>query len=551
MIGETPGTDDEGARIGDASGPRRILGLALPAGLPRVPSRREAWRAIRGLPRLTLRLALANAGISLMLVVSAVMALAILIVIVMPGYASPMSRMYTSKFGYGSLLRRLKKPFPVTSTRVVRRVLGRTSMGEGLVRSEPIIVSIVPMGVIRRRYVKGGDLVEKGQLLVEVDTTKAEIKVDSARAALETARAELARVKIGSAYVLANERPERDTIRLETAERELAIQKDLLGIELRLQQRGFGQKANILGHQMLVTQAESTLRETKFNLGMSSQGVGQSVVIAESALRDAELALKHRLFELGEYKVYSPASGRIERCLIHEGEYNQDPGKPGFLISSGIWFEANFDQGVYRRIGLGDRVDVRLEASPERVLPGKVILINPFVSYDLGGPESARPIRPSGTGSPEWPATFAVRIEVDAPPGFPVLPGMTGFAGIRAESEVDCLPREAIFAITAGKGMVYLVDGEAFRPREVTLGVIDGDYIEIRDGLGPGDLVIADGHQVLEPGDRVRIIPDPGVKADALPGLPSDGGPGRAAPAGGGVQAVDGSAVGLQGQARR
>jgi multidrug efflux pump subunit AcrA (membrane-fusion protein) len=264
-------------------------------------------------------------------------------------------------------------------------------------------------------------------------------------------------------------------------------------------------------------------------------------LIAESAVMEAELALKHRLHELKDYKVYSIADGRLERCLVHEGEYNQDPGKPGFVIASGAWFEANFDQGSYRRVKVGDRAEVRLEAAPERVLSGKVSWINSFVNYDLGGPESTRPIRPMGTGAPEWPATFVVKVGVDSAEGIPILPGMTGFAIVRAESEVLCLPREAVFAITAGKGLVYLVDGDRPIPREVTLGILDGDYVEIRDGLGPEEVVVLDGHQILEPGDRVRIIPDPKGDPNALPGLAIDGRPGGPAPAGGDGQAVDGS----------
>ena len=521
------------AKVGIASQFKRALGF------------------LRQAPRLAVQVVRNNTWISLMLVVATVTILAVLVTIVMPGYTSPMSRLYTSKFGYGSVLRKMHRPFPVTATRPVRRVLGRTSVGEGLIRSEPIVVAIVPMGIIRRLYVRAGDLVEKGQLLAEVDSTKAEIKVNAARAALETAKAELERVRIGSAYVLANERPERDKIRLDTAEREFDIQKKLQEINLRLADKGYALKQDILRQDLLLTQAQSAIREMKFNLGMSRLGVSQSVVIAEAAVRDAELALEHRSFELREYKIFCIAAGRVERCLVHEGEYNQDPGKPGFLIASGSWFEANFDQSVYRRIRVDDRAEVRLEAAPDRALPGKVTLINPFVSYDLGGPETLRPVRPMGTGSPEWPATFAVRIQVQAPPEVPVLPGMTGFASVKAESEVTCLPREATFALTAGKGMVYLVEGSKFRPHEVTLGVIDGDFIEVRDGLGLGDLVIADGHQVLQPGDQIRVIPTPGTKSDALPGVASDGRPGGIPPAGGGRQAVDGGALGVQLQARR
>ena len=138
-------------------------------------------------------------------------------------------------------------------------------------------------------------------------------------------------------------------------------------------------------------------------------------------------------------------------------------------------------------MNLGDRAEVRLEAFPEHPVKGEVTWINPFVNYDLGGPESTRPIRPMGTGAPEWPATFIAKITMDPESTLQILPGMTGFAVIRSETEVICLPREAVFAITAGKGLVYLVDGDKFHPREVTLGIIDGDFIEIREGIDLDD----------------------------------------------------------------
>ncbi|WP_435011302.1 HlyD family secretion protein [Tundrisphaera lichenicola] len=525
--------------------------IRIPSSSEIIPLALRALRVAKGLPRLAVRIALANSWISLTLTVAAATIVALLIIVVMPGYANPMSRLYTSKFGYGTILRKLKKPFPVTATRATRRVLSRTCLGEGLVRSEPLIVSIVPMGTIVKMHVKDGDLVQKGQLLAEVDSTKAEIKANAARAALETANAELARVKIGSAYVLTYERPRRDQIRLDAAEKEYAIQKQLFAIQDRLNQKGYLRREESLKLQIAMIQAEATILETRFNLEMSSKGVSQSVLIAEAAVKEAELALEHRIHELKDYKVYSIADGRLERCLVHEGEYNQDPGKPGFVIASGAWFEANFDQGSFRRIKLDDPVDVRLEASPDRVLHGRITWINPFVSYDLGGPESTRPIRPMGTGAPEWPATFVVKVQVDRVEGIPVLPGMTGFAVVLANSEALSLPREAVFAITAGKGLVYLVDGDRPVPREVTLGIIDGDYIEVRDGLGPGEVVVLDGHQILEPGDTIRIIPDPKGDPNALPGLASDGRPRGLAPAGGDGQALDVGPDRLRDQARR
>lgn len=527
---------------------------------------------VRGLPRAAWAVVLANSWFSLTLVVSAATILAMGIVIIMPGYTSPLSRLYTSKFGYGSLLRKLRKPFPVTATYPARRVLSRTCLGEGLIRSEPLVVSIVPMGTILKSHVRDGDLVKKGQLLAEIDSTKADIKAEAARAALATARAELERVKIGSAYVLEKERPERDQIRLEAVKRAAELQRQMIGINQRLAAKGYASREAQLKQEIDLVRIEAEIKEALFNLSMSEKGVSQSLVVAESAVTEAELALKHRLHELKEYKVYAIADGRIERCLVHEGEYNQDPGKPGYLIAAGRWFEANFDQGAFRRVHEGDRAEIRLEAYPDRILDGHVSWVNPFVTYELGGPESTRPIRPMGTGAPEWPATFAVQIQLGSVADAPPIPGMTGFAIIVATSEVLTLPREAVSAITGGKGMVYLVDGDDFVPHEVTLGLIDGDYIEVRHGLTERDQVLRDGHQVLEKGDKIRIEPGPeeaiaetdtgaktptagtlGVKekTNALPAGEGPGGPGGLGVDRRGVPALDVGARSVPDEGRR
>jgi hypothetical protein len=196
----------------------------------------------------------------------------------------------------------------------------------------------------------------------------------------------------------------------------------------------------------------------------------------------------------------------VERCLVHSGEYNQDPGKPAFLVASGTWFEANYDQTTIGRVKVGDRTEVRLEAWPDRTLRGVVTWVNPFVNFDLGGPESTRPIRPTGTGSPEWPATYAVHIALgsESTSGLPIVTGLTGFSRIVMSKESTCVPREAVAAVSGGKGLIYLARGEQYEAREVLMGIIDGDWVEILGGLDGVDELIIDGHQVLEPGDRVK-----------------------------------------------
>jgi multidrug efflux pump subunit AcrA (membrane-fusion protein) len=483
---------------------------------PKTPPnpRAGSWGRVFSPARLIWSVVQQNSWLSFAVVVSAAMGLAIVITIVLPGYTWPSSRLYTSKFGYSSLLRKLKKPFPVPSARITRRVLSHTALGEGLMRTEPTLIPIVPMGTISRVLVKDGDRVRKGQLVAELDPLKAEIKVGAAEAALATARAELERVKIGSAYILTFERPMKDQLNLHYDQKSVDIQTKLLEISQTLNKVKYASKQEMLMLQLALNQMEQNLEMTKFNLQMSTRGIKHSIAIAEANVKEMELALKHRQTELKEYKILSNADGVVERCLIHEGEYNQDPGKPGFLVAMDGWFEANFDQGSFNRLRVDEKAEIRLEAYPDRFFVGRVIWVNPFVNYDLGGPESTRPIRPMGTGAPEWPATFAARIQLD-PTTVSIAPGMTGFCVIRSKQEVNCLPREAVSAVTGGKGIVYLIHGNRFEPHEVILGIIDGDWIQIREGLDESDEVILDGYQVLEPTDQIQIVRSPPARGNS------------------------------------
>ncbi len=53
------------------------------------------------------------------------------------------------------------------------------------------------------------------------------------------------------------------------------------------------------------------------------------------------------------YRVIAPASGTIQSVLIRDGEYNQGAGSPGFVIASGLWFEANLDQQAMAEVHEG------------------------------------------------------------------------------------------------------------------------------------------------------------------------------------------------------
>ena len=327
----------------------------------------------------------------------------------------------------------------------------------------------------------------------------------ASRLTLAAARAEFSRVQLGSAYVLAQERPEMERVNL-TAEEELAAQAEEKVTKYReAYQRGAVSRTSLLGVEGEFTEATRMLEKGRLQMAMSEKGVKESLKNAENTVKDAEEAVNHRIQELKDYEVVSPGAGVVERVLINPGEYNQDSGKPGFVIASGRWFEAYFDQADFADVKQGLDAQVHLEAFPGRPFPGKVASVVPVVSFNQGGPETSRPLRPRGSGAAEWAATFSTRIELDNNPQQIAL-GMTGFARLRVHRENLGVPRGALVSISAGRGYVSVLDGdEDFQSRLVEIGLIEETKVEILSGLEEGDRVIVRGHWALDAGDKIRV----------------------------------------------
>ena len=446
----------------------------------------------------------------LLCAVTAIVCIVVVYKIVWPAYQNPVARMYTSKLGYSSVLRQNGGAFPVTSARVQRREIIGKFIGEGLMQSEPVQIPMVAMANIVKVNVEEGQRVKKGDLIIELDASRLKMKIESAQAAIRTAKAELERVRIGTVNVLQEERPDILEVRIDIAKANLQQAKETLETNRRLSKKGSLAPTIVAENKLAVTQAELAIRELEVAYKTANQGRVNSVEIGESAITEAELTRAYRIKQLEDYKSYSPVDGIVERVLVHEGEYNQDPGRPAVLLASGLWFECYLDQTALGRIETGDRVDVRLSAFQDRVFSGKIERIRPLVNFALGGPETNRPIRPLGTGAPEWPATFSVRVALD-PSEELVVPGLTGYATVIQQRNVLTVPRGSVSAVSGNRGIIFVVsdDGESFEPRNVVTGIRDDHFVEVREGLESGDLVIADGFQVLEPEDRIEIVEGP------------------------------------------
>ena len=423
-----------------------------------------------------------------------------------PSYTNPESRFYTSAIGYLKVQRLLGVPMEAEAEHPVWHDFTAPILGEGTLQCDFYNVPVVPAARVTALHVEEGDKVEAGQLLAELDDTVAASNLRSAQLALDSATAEQARVEAGSVNTLIEERPERGRVSIEGLGEVLKAAEARVEMYRNLQASGASSRLELISAEADLATARLNYNQAQVDVRASNAGLPQSREIAQNAVNAAQNLLGQRQQELIYYRVTAPAAGTIDRVLIRNGEFNQNVGNPGFIIASGLWFEANLDQRALQDLHEGMEATVNLEAYTGHPFRATVQRIVPIVTFDAGGPETRTPVRPLGTGSPEWPATFTVRLHLDVQ-NTKLAPGMTGFARmIVHHRKALAIPRGALSSLSAGKGVVRIVD-DAGHPvtTPVSLGEVNQRFVEITEGLNASDWVLSNNPRFLRDDDKIHI----------------------------------------------
>ena len=168
----------------------------------------------------------------------------------------------------------------------------------------------------------------------------------------------------------------------------------------------------------------------------------------------------------------SPVSGVVLEKLVLQGQRIM-AGDPIYRIAdlSTIWVEGQVFERDLPAARTGLKVSVEFQALPGKTRTGTISYISPVLGTET--------------------RTATIRV-VLANPGLELKPGM--YATLRfsaATASTLSIPRSAVL-VTGARALAFLrrADG-AFEPREVTLGVMTDDRVEVLHGLSVGDTVVA------------------------------------------------------------
>ncbi|MDD4953054.1 MAG: efflux RND transporter periplasmic adaptor subunit [Desulfovibrionaceae bacterium] len=182
--------------------------------------------------------------------------------------------------------------------------------------------------------------------------------------------------------------------------------------------------------------------------------------------------------------VVSPIDAVVNDLLVDPGEYVK-PGDPvvELVDVARMRVNVNVPEMDVRHLAKGAAVKVTVDAWPKRSWEGVI----DFVAY------KADPVT----------KTFKVRVLVDNS-DLCIRPGMLARASFLRRSLTDALTTP-LFAVQdrGGERVVFVVEDEHARARTVVPGVIDGDRVQILEGLRIGDRVIVTGQDNVEDGTRV------------------------------------------------
>jgi membrane fusion protein, multidrug efflux system len=207
----------------------------------------------------------------------------------------------------------------------------------------------------------------------------------------------------------------------------------------------------------------------------------QSEYETQKAAHDlAKLALEHTM-------VRSPIAGVVSARMVKVGNMVQTFA-PTFRVTSfnPLLAEMYVPERELNKLRIGHVATVRVDALPGQDFTGRIVRISPVVDASTG--------------------TFKVTVEV-RDSSRKLKPGMFARVGIVYETHDAAIlvPKQAVL-VQDDESAIFVVRGDTAYRQVVIRGFEDDEFIEVLEGIQPGNAVITTGQANLRDSSRVEVI---------------------------------------------
>ena len=376
---------------------------------------------------------------------------------------------------------------PVRAARVERTSIRSVISTNGKIEPAQNFEAHAPASTtVRRLYVREGDHVRQGQLLLRLDDAEARSQAAHAQAQVKGAQVGVQAVEHGGS--------QEEVLTLQTqlvkarAERD-AAQRSLEAFR-RLQQKGAASTGE-------VKEAENALQRAQADLDLLEEKQRDryskpEVEHVEAQKSDAQAAYSAAQDVLNKSNVVAPFDGVVYQLPVKQGGYVQ----AGDLLLqvadlSSVMVRGYVDEPDIGRLARGQKTEVSWDAMPGRIWEGSVASLPSVVKV---------------RGTRNVGETTILLANKD----FKLLPNTNVSVSIvtAQRDNVPTIPREALRQDDS-KPYVYQIVDDKLRRHDVTVGTSNLTRVEVSSGLGDNDLVALNSTSTtksLHDGSPVKVV---------------------------------------------
>lgn len=334
---------------------------------------------------------------------------------------------------------------------------------------------------VKRVLVNRGDHVRAGQALAELEDGDLAAIANESKSQYEEAQAAYQNTT-GATVPEDMTKAQAD---VETAAQVLDAAKKLYDNRVALQREGALAQKLVDDAKVAMVQAQSQLDTARRHLQALNQ-VSQRLTVrgAEAQMNAAKAHYENAAVQLSYARILSPIAGVVSERAVYPGEM---PASGSPIVSivdiSQVVARANVPVTEAASIHVGRPARI---TGPDGDIPGKVTVVSPAVD----------------------PNTTTVEVWVQAAnPGELLKPGATVHVAIIAETIQNTMivPASALLNSDEGGQKVMVVDDKSIaHERKISVGVRQGDRVEILSGLQEGDQVVTSGGLGLD--DKAKVV---------------------------------------------
>lgn len=269
------------------------------------------------------------------------------------------------------------------------------------------------------------------------------------------------------------------------AQSQVAYAQEKFSKDRQLADAGALPRRNALESETQLAQAKAELakaasRRDVIEAENQLKRADSAVQVAKSRIQLSNSIYQTRLAQLGTHAnaqglvtVTSPISGKVADREVTLGQSFEDAGGKLMTIinDSRVFATANIYEKDLNQVKSGQQVRVKVASIPNRTFVGRITRIGSVVE----GETRVVPVQAEleNSGGVLKPGMFA-ELEV-----------VTN----QASSAILAIKSAAVVEAN-GKKQVYVQNGNAYQPVEVTLGRTSGDMVEVKTGLFEDDLIV-------------------------------------------------------------